>query len=428
MAGWCEVKNLQSLLPGNATPFERALEKASGERWADVPVHLIRDYKDPWTCPEHLLHFLAYERSVDIWDDDWSIARKSWVVENWPRLEREKGTRAGLVDFIALRGARLNRLVTPPAKTFLMPAYSDAERERYLARFPQLRTYPFASRGVARFASFAGGGGFGLAQTFVGAVHPFDMATRDRYRRETRLYEPRDGGETVLTTRVIERIGFDGTAVAFEEIALPPIASTKIHLGAAPKPRLFFGLAASAERIVSIRVDRPYGYAVGQVQYTAIQPGLTPIDLQPDLVAARGSRVAGQAFPRRGGAHLIGRYQPPSTAWQRLYERIYLFDPERAPDPRPRRSHLGATRLGMPPHVAEARVEIRGRRPSRAVARFVHGFPVAANPVPLEATLDAMNVAKRLSDQVLLDTTTRRTLRAGDPIRPGTTIGAIVAA
>ena len=421
--------DFQTLLPGNATPWEKAVEQTSGERWLGVDVDIIRRARNPWTCPEHLLNFLAFERSVDVWDPEWPIEKKRWVVANWLRLQRLKGTEAGLRAFAQLQGGEVLKVITPPAKTFLSPATTPEERQAYLQRFPQLRVYPFTENGQARYGSYAGGGGYGQRKSFVGALFPADLATRQRTRRDAKLYDPQDDSLVDLTARVVVRFDFNGKATEFEEIALPPVPGTGIYLGQSPKDHpLFFGLASVDTRIISMRVDRSYGYAAGQTQYQTVKTGLAPIDVNPELVADRGQRTRGQLFPRRKGGFLTGKYLPKSTAWQRMYERTYLFDASRVPEARRAWTFLGATRLGMPPHHAEAKVAIRDTRPTRAVGRFVSGFLCASSQKPLNDVRDAMGSSLRLSDKVAIDTKTRRILRAGDHIASGAVIGGITAA
>lgn len=420
---------LPTLLPPNSTDFERACEQVSAACWDRLDVDILGRSKDPWACPEHLLGFLAFERSVDVWDDSWPLDLKRWVIARWPHLQRQKGTLAGLRSFAALAGGNVLKTVVPPGKTFLSPAFSAAERRTYLARFQQLRTYPFVARARARFGCFAGAGADGLARTFLGTAYPTDLVARSRYRRDVKLFEPRDGSLTDLATRHIVRSARDTrTAVEYEEVALPPAPSVAIHLGGRPQARRFLLRGNAARRLVSLRVERSYSHVPGRQQYTTVSPGLAPISVEPELVADRGARLAGQLFPRRHGGFLAHKHLPPSSAWQRLYERLYLFDPARTPDARPRGTHLGNTRLGMPPHHAEALVAIRGKRPLRAASRFVDGFLVAADRAPLEKVRTAMNASRRLSDRINLGTRTRRALRAGDPIlASSTTIGGIVA-
>jgi len=89
---------MNSLLPPNATPLERALE-AVGARIVDISAPA--DIDDPLTCPAELLPWLAWGLSVDTWDADWSEADKRAAVAGSIELHRRKGTRASVEIVLA---------------------------------------------------------------------------------------------------------------------------------------------------------------------------------------------------------------------------------------------------------------------------------------------------------------------------------------
>lgn len=98
---------MNSLLPPNATAFERALE-AGGARIVDVQVS--GDIDDPMTCPVELLPWLAWGLSVDTWDADWSEADKRAAVAGSIELHRRKGTRMS-VETVLRRFDQLAQLI-----------------------------------------------------------------------------------------------------------------------------------------------------------------------------------------------------------------------------------------------------------------------------------------------------------------------------
>ncbi|MGR3893569.1 phage tail protein I [Pseudomonas sp. 1176_21] len=79
---------MQSLLPLNSTPLERAVEAASVE---DLQIAL-RTLYNPDTCPAHLLYQLAWAWSVDRWDEKWSEAVKRSVIRSAFYIHARKGT------------------------------------------------------------------------------------------------------------------------------------------------------------------------------------------------------------------------------------------------------------------------------------------------------------------------------------------------
>lgn len=79
-----------SLLPPNATEFERAAETPLREVF-DLPVEidLLWNATD---CPESLLPFLAFALSVDVWEAAWPEHVKRSVISEATRVHRIKGT------------------------------------------------------------------------------------------------------------------------------------------------------------------------------------------------------------------------------------------------------------------------------------------------------------------------------------------------
>ncbi|NKD86607.1 phage tail protein I [Haematospirillum jordaniae] len=94
-----------SLLPGNATPAERALEQTLA-RLSDVPVPL-RSLWNPDTCqPEHL-PWLAWALSVDNWDPSWPTDVKRRHVSKAIDIQRRKGTAKSVRTVVNTFGANL---------------------------------------------------------------------------------------------------------------------------------------------------------------------------------------------------------------------------------------------------------------------------------------------------------------------------------
>ncbi|UVN43309.1 phage tail protein I [Pseudomonas mosselii] len=83
---------MQSLLPLNHSPLERAIEVAADE---DLKVTL-RTLYNPDTCPAHLLYQLAWAWSVDRWDDSWREAIKRSVIRSAFFVHAHKGTLGAL--------------------------------------------------------------------------------------------------------------------------------------------------------------------------------------------------------------------------------------------------------------------------------------------------------------------------------------------
>lgn len=80
----------KSILPPNATRLEQAMEETVA-RLSDIPVPITR-YIDPYQCPATLLPWLAWELSVDWWNENWPEARKRAAIAASPDIHMKKGT------------------------------------------------------------------------------------------------------------------------------------------------------------------------------------------------------------------------------------------------------------------------------------------------------------------------------------------------
>ncbi|EHD2239378.1 TPA: phage tail protein I [Vibrio vulnificus] len=79
-------------LPPSASKLERVLEQIF---WEEIGLieRDIRDFLNPWACREDLLPYLAWELSVDDWDDSWPIETKRRVCATALDIHIYKGTR-----------------------------------------------------------------------------------------------------------------------------------------------------------------------------------------------------------------------------------------------------------------------------------------------------------------------------------------------
>lgn len=81
---------MSNLLPPNSTKFEINFENAFS-RISDVELN-IRSFNDPLNAPAAVLPWLAWERSVDVWNKDWNEAQKRQVIKTSLYNHSIKGT------------------------------------------------------------------------------------------------------------------------------------------------------------------------------------------------------------------------------------------------------------------------------------------------------------------------------------------------
>lgn len=92
---------LGDLLPSCATPSERAMVNAAGERVIPNP---IKHLWSPYNCPADLLPWLAFALSVDQWDSTWPETTKRQAIAASVENHRIKGTVAAVVRAIQRTG------------------------------------------------------------------------------------------------------------------------------------------------------------------------------------------------------------------------------------------------------------------------------------------------------------------------------------
>ena len=415
----------QTLLPPNHTPFEEAFD-LTGARIDELPVDVAKLVR-PWEISSSHLSWLAWGLSVDLWEPDWSEEKHRALAARALPMQAGKGTQASIVEHIRIMGADPRRFIVPPAKTFLMETLTEEEREAFLARFPQLRIYPFVARGTYRFAHFTSAA-FGRAKAFLDACCVKDVGAWSRYVRTAKLWDR--GAETTLTIRAVTSEGVGRFhAAAFDEVVLANKPTSALHLDAPPKAKAFlvddFGVA---QRLIRIPRDASYDYRLGRETYTTAWPSADLVDVRPQSVAERHAGQPNALYATRR-QFLAGKYLPTSIAWQHIYERWHIHDPDRVPDVRIRSTHLGYTRLGMPPWHAEIRTRILGTRAPRTAGLFVTGHLMTGNRKSISQVREAVRVSKSLRDRILLDTKTYRFPRVGDRLKAGTvTLGRFIAA
>ena len=80
---------MTSLLPPNSTDLERKFSKAGKDAF-DLPS--IRIIKDIDQVPSQFLPFIAWQKSVDYWDENWQVVLKRKVIKESRDLHLLNGT------------------------------------------------------------------------------------------------------------------------------------------------------------------------------------------------------------------------------------------------------------------------------------------------------------------------------------------------
>ncbi len=97
-----------TLLPPTATDIAKAMDMLES-RLHVLPVDAIS--KDPALVPVEMLDVLAWELSVDDWDESWSEGRKRSVLLSARDVHRHKGTPFGVLKALEAMGYGQSQLV-----------------------------------------------------------------------------------------------------------------------------------------------------------------------------------------------------------------------------------------------------------------------------------------------------------------------------
>lgn len=94
----------KTLLPPSSTKLEKKLSQATT---CDLPIQL-RSLWNPQTCPYELLPYLAWQYSVDYWDENWSEQTKRQVITEAFEIHQHKGTREAIRRAVSPFGYLIN--------------------------------------------------------------------------------------------------------------------------------------------------------------------------------------------------------------------------------------------------------------------------------------------------------------------------------
>lgn len=348
-----------------------------------------------------LLPWLAWGVDVLAWPRTaGETQRRQLAAASW-RMHRKMGTLAGLREIAAVFGASIPRAIVPPAKTYAGAALTTAERNAFVARYPKLRIYPQRLTGQRVGAM--------LARCFAGgAAHP--ITTDAAMRMAPQAFLARDGVETPLQTTQRELLTTERTATSVTEIRQPGQAGAAGFCG---RPVQWLVRSTAAARMYRLRLDTMYRDGQEGVRRVAVSPGLGLLDVRYDWIAGRGTATGIFA-----GGHVAGHLHR-STARERIYKSLWLFDPALDVGRRAAMSFCSASRLGMPAHHAQLTLAMPSHLGARVARRYVQGFVVPTDKTAYHDTLAALRDVARASDRIAIETAVHRPLAASEAVRAG---------
>jgi hypothetical protein len=382
------------LLPAGATQFEVALDRCESHV-LDIPLPL-RELWRPETCPVHLLPFLAWSLSVDLWEEDWPEGRKRRICAEALKLHRLKGTLESVKRLLTYIDARVVEAVLPPQRIFARTL--DPERQaRFRSRFAQLRIYPFRSREQADVnAAYVG-------RCFVGSAPAVVSTAWKRYGKRAVIWD--NGQETPVRWSTLAPIFSPQVAVPVERIVIPARAGSTDPLVkriAAGGQRAFATSRSPRSRILSIGPEQHWD-GLSRPSISPGSHGLTTINAAPERRLERGPGKARCVFVGSS----VGSFITPNEAALRIYDRYYLLDEDRIS--RAEGTGLGpfvGDRVSIAPFSAWFRIE----RFFRMAGRTFHvGHGVGSTVRPQAARL--ASIARALQASTVYRDTLKFTTR-----------------
>jgi phage tail P2-like protein len=433
----------EDLLYRNASGLEKSLATVDAYRLIATYAELVRDQWDPWAISYRNLGYLAWAMGVNLWEDDWGEAFRRWWVANQWTFKYYRGSDLGLQMAVEAINCKIVRLTRPPALFYPGAALTTAERQAYVARFPQLRLYPYAPRPQLPWLNYLGGvtykGGppkyvhngrfFGPLEKF----YPTNFNAGGSYLRACTVYEPRTGLETQCTVRrVYGVLAGKQTPTYYDEITLPARKDNHFYPGTGNKyyflPKgyplnhtrrhaiVLGALDSTASRLVRVPRDGSLDITQFQAIFQTIVPGLNPLQVRPEWVFVEHPWHKYQFYCKRS----IGpkRFLVKSDAWMYLYERWYLFDPTRLPDYRRANTYIGRSRFGIRKYSAEAKIAAYWNWPKRY--SYYGGFMgpgrffAPQNTAMIEKVRRAVTASMAARDTIAINTRVKRQIQIRD--------------
>jgi hypothetical protein len=401
------------LLPTSSSELMQALS-ATGKRITQIPVP-IDTVKQPQATPAQFLAFLAWERSVDIWNQDWPDQIKRNVIAASIPLHFKKGTAYAIEQYVRYVGGTVLKFDKPPAKIFSGPSLTRAERESWLETLPQVRVYYFRDTGTA-----------GPHKAFIGSQ--FSANTKSRNFYSAGMFSIPSIALQHLERKAtwnVNGVDTDTTVTDFGnyyQLHFVGSAGEKVFTHTPSNAGKFFIPSDAWRRLATImpNTTTPWRIAVG--------PTFQAITAQPELVTEPGQRgrsvFTGSNYVHGTGSLMGHRnYFIPSTSKYRVFDRYAVFDGSTGLK-RPNTQFMGTGRYGFPAHTAIMHVSVPSTRSPWAASSdgvFIPKtrFWVPHNPEPMKLVRWATEAAKRLSDKILIQSGPIAAFVAGRPFIAG---------
>lgn len=409
--------NFKPLTP-RVTPRRKAVELVSAERWPNVGADVIADFKDPWKCPVHLLPFLAFERSVDIWDETWAEWKKRSVIASAPSDHRLKTTEAGIRRYVEIADAAVLQIVRPPEGFFASPDLSKDELDAHVAKHPKLRIS--LARGVGE-----SGDDFFADQSFADANFVGVDDGRALYGR--RAYLVQNGVSTELQVERLVNETEARNGVEIERIVIPGQSTGMSFEGQIGADIGFADAWDNPPRFYTIALNRSYQHSTSRLELSMLEVSFLPRNARYLRESEVGN--AGSDFFADGSFADV-QFVGEDDAAALLADVLYLYDPSIPSPIVAGGGFAGVNRVGMDHHRAELLIDWQMTESTRdgffsGLSFADDAFALAHDSTRRDFILAAVAASQRLSDHlgVTFQTHRSRTWADGIPLDGSVRLG-----
>jgi phage tail P2-like protein len=402
------------LLDNAATGFERAHTDVMAGAMYAITAELVESTWQPRTVAQELLPLAAYQASVNLYEDFWSLdTKRRWIEENWKFLSM-RGTVTGLRMALAPSGYELQEIMRPPQAFYASPDLSQEEEDAWVKRMPELRI-TFARRtGTDNGQWFAEDGFAGVA--FAGLDDGAVLYGNYAFLRQNGVVTPLD---TITETKVTE----GRTFTQVQRYSTPGLSTAGYFADETfAGDALFTDSDEKTSEMVTVSLDQNYDHVTSQLGLNTIVPGFKPLDarfeIDSDIEPWDFQTYADDTFEDFAGVEEGERM---------LARRIYLLDPSIQAPRTIGVSFADYDRVGMPLRTVEVLIDLNAQAgPSDAFAEesfAVDVFAVTEDTSHVDRALRSIEASRGHLDRVLARFDHLRPLQVRDTVDEGTLVG-----
>jgi hypothetical protein len=411
-------------LTPRVTARRRIVEQVSAERWPNIGADIIAKFKNPWDCEAHLLPFLAFEESVDIWNELWPEWKKRSVIASAKADHAIKTTEAGIRRYVEIADAEVLQIVTPPEGFFAAPNLSKEEKDAYIRKHPKVRITFARGTGV----SLNGDGIFAdisfVEAAFVGIDNAPALHGRRAYLVQNGVSTPLQLSRLVTETETRQAVEIERVVVPGKSVAMSFVGQIGADIG-------FADAWDDPPRAFTFVLDRTYQHSDTRLELSMLEVGYQPRDVRYERESETGE--AGEDFVADASFAEI-QFVGEDKAKELLADVLYLYDPSIPSPILAGGSFADVNRVDMGHHRAEMLIDWQMTASPKdaffcdmSFAEYAYAYPV--DTTRRDFLLSAVAASQRLSDRIGVTFKTHRartwadgipldgSARLGEPVR-----------